>query len=144
MRVHQEAAISVKLDLTVLDCPACGAVFAATGEFLDRRRADGHTFFCPAGHQMSYGNGKSQRERDLEAELERQKKVTAQSDRLHAAEREQRKAAERQAAAYKGVATRTKNRIARGICPCCTRSFANLARHMETKHPDYIAQEITA
>lgn len=22
-------------------------------------------------------------------------------------------------------------------CPCCTRTFANMARHMKTQHPDY-------
>lgn len=37
----------------------------------------------------------------------------------------------------KGVVTRTRNRIANGVCPCCDRSFTNLQRHMASKHPDY-------
>lgn len=32
---------------------------------------------------------------------------------------------------------RLKKRIKNGVCPCCTRSFTNVQRHMATKHPDY-------
>ena len=28
-------------------------------------------------------------------------------------------------------------RIHKGVCPCCNRSFTNLKRHMETKHPEH-------
>jgi hypothetical protein len=27
--------------------------------------------------------------------------------------------------------------VANGVCPCCNRTFQNLARHMAGKHPDY-------
>ncbi|MFB3077027.1 MAG: hypothetical protein ACE1Y4_03380 [Lysobacterales bacterium] len=40
--------------------------------------------------------------------------------------------------AHKAAATRIKNRVARGVCPCCNRSFTNLHRHMESKHPNYL------
>ncbi len=40
--------------------------------------------------------------------------------------------------ALRGVVTRTKKRIANGTCPCCTRTFTNLARHIAAKHPDYV------
>ena len=46
-------------------------------------------------------------------------------------------AAERSAAAYKGHLTRVKRRVGNGVCPCCNRTFKNLADHMTTKHPDY-------
>ncbi|HEX9950777.1 MAG TPA: hypothetical protein VGB53_03340 [Rubricoccaceae bacterium] len=36
----------------------------------------------------------------------------------------------RRAAAQKGAHTRTKKRIAAGVCPCCNRTFQDLARHM--------------
>lgn len=32
--------------------------------------------------------------------------------------------------------TRKLSRVQRGVCPCCKRSFSNLARHMEKKHPE--------
>src|SRR5690606_15231496 len=30
-----------------------------------------------------------------------------------------------------------RQRFANGVCPCCNRSFTNVARHMRTQHPDY-------
>lgn len=39
------------------------------------------------------------------------------------------------------VCTRTRNRIAAGVCPCCNRTFQNLADHMRTLHADYVAAE---
>lgn len=29
-----------------------------------------------------------------------------------------------------------QTRIGAGICPCCNRTFSQLARHMQSKHPD--------
>lgn len=43
----------------------------------------------------------------------------------------------RQIAAQRGQTTKLKNRIAKGVCPCCQRSFQNLKRHMESQHPDF-------
>jgi DNA repair exonuclease SbcCD ATPase subunit len=43
--------------------------------------------------------------------------------------------------AQKGVTTRIKNRASNGVCPCCNRTFQNLARHMHTKHPDFAKSE---
>lgn len=46
--------------------------------------------------------------------------------------------AERRAhAATKGQLTKTRKRVAGGVCPCCNRSFVNLGRHMAGQHPDY-------
>ena len=54
-----------------------------------------------------------------------------------ASEKAQRKFAEHRVRAEKGAKTKLKNRIANGVCPCCTRSFQNLQRHIETKHPEF-------
>ena len=45
--------------------------------------------------------------------------------------------AETRAAAAKAREHRLKRRVAAGTCPCCQRTVAQLARHMQTKHPDY-------
>jgi hypothetical protein len=58
------------------------------------------------------------------------------------AEREWRKQAQNQARAFKGRVTRLKNRAAAGVCPCCNRTFAQLARHMATKHKGFTAEEV--
>jgi hypothetical protein len=36
--------------------------------------------------------------------------------------------------------TKIKNRVGHGVCPCCTRSFQNLARHMASEHPTFAAE----
>jgi len=46
--------------------------------------------------------------------------------------------------AIKGQLTKTKNRIANGVCPCCNRSFSNLQRHMSGQHPQFVSQELAA
>lgn len=51
--------------------------------------------------------------------------------------RDEKEAAERRVSAAKGQVTKLKNRTAAGVCPCCTRSFENLKRHMATKHPAF-------
>lgn len=40
-------------------------------------------------------------------------------------------------AAYKGQVTKVKRRVSKGVCPCCNRTFENLARNMESQHPAY-------
>lgn len=93
--------------LAVEECYKCHITFAMPADFQRRCRDDGGTFWCPS----------------------------AEARVTH--ERDQRQAAERSASAYKGRVTRLKNRAAAGICPCCTRHFENLHRHMSTKHPDF-------
>lgn len=34
-------------------------------------------------------------------------------------------------------AERLATRANHGVCPCCKRTFSQLARHMKTKHPDF-------
>jgi len=99
------------------------------------------TFYCPAGHPQHYVTGDSE-EVKLRRERDRLKQSLAmwQDDAKSAHDRAD--ANQRSAAAYKGVATRMKNRAKRGVCPCCNRSFENLRRHMETKHPGELAEMV--
>jgi hypothetical protein len=124
------AIIGSSQTLTALTCWVCGIHFAMP-EVLERKRAeDGKPFHCPNGDKISYGPSLlEQAERKLRA---------AQAAEVH--QRDQRIAAERAATAYKGHVTRLKTRSAAGVCPCCTRSFENLRRHMTSKHPDYAAE----
>lgn len=87
---------------------------------------------CPVGHH-SYPGGKSQVD-ELREELNRTK---AAADQTQAWQRDQRERAERRAAAARGQVTRIRNRVGNGVCPCCKRTVSQLARHMETKHPDF-------
>lgn len=105
----------------------CGMRHAVPQELINHQRKehnDGRpmtSIYCPLGHSwVLAGDGKAvhlQRQLDETAA-----QLTATRDQLAAAEREARRHAKRAAA---------------GVCPCCKRSFVQLARHMRGQHPDY-------
>ncbi|HMA26059.1 MAG: hypothetical protein ACM33U_07590 [Solirubrobacterales bacterium] len=106
----------------------CGVLFAAPQNLLDKRREDGRTFYCPNGHHLVYDSENERLKRDLAAT---RRVAQSRLDLLHAEENSHR--------ATRGHLTRKKKQLARvsaGVCPCCNRTFQNLARHMQTKHPN--------
>lgn len=118
--------------LVVQDCCTCGMTFAVPKDFDRRRVEDKKNFYCPAGHPQSYtGKTEEQKQRERADRLERQ---LANRD-------EDLRATRASLIATKGVLTKTKKRVANGVCPCCKRTFADLARHMSGQHPDYVEQK---
>lgn len=121
--------------LTVLHCAACSISFAMPDDFESRRRKDHVSFYCPAGHSNMF-NGESE-EQKLRKQLEREQaakaRLTANLDQARADADHERARAN----GYKGQATKMKNRIGKGVCPCCNRQFTNVERHMATQHPDF-------
>lgn len=106
-------------------------------------KRNGEQFFCTNGHHQYYPRGKSV-EQKLREELEQERQRAQRAEQRVAerddAVREARDEAEHQkhrANAYKGQVTKIRKRVGAGICPCCNRSFANLARHMAGQHPDF-------
>lgn len=121
-------------DLYVLDCASCGLVFAIPKTMEARRRKDGIAFYCPNGHSNRW----------FETEEDRQRKRAEAAARSLTWEKQRRDQAEAEAkhmrsvaAGHKGAHQRTKNRIAKGVCPCCNRQFVNLERHMQGQHPNF-------
>ncbi len=122
-------SIDFTTTLTIIECAACSMAFGITEDFEARRRKDHKGFHCPAGHSNVF-RGKTEEER-LRERLRLAEDATAR-------ERAYRDQAEASLRATKGVVTRQRkrlDRVANGVCPECNRSFVNLARHMETKHP---------
>lgn len=124
-------------------CCNCGVLFAMPDDLRDKllgnRGPGGRHFWCPNGHEQWY-LGKS------EAQLQRERAdgLARRLEGLHTQlthEADQRQAAERSARALKAVNTRTRRRIADGVCPCCRRSFTDLARHMSSQHPNYAGSD---
>lgn len=129
--------IAVQITVETLACPNCGTWFGVDEVLLDRFRSNGRDFHCPNGHTMSYHDNDRARLRKARTELE---KANARIEREHrrlVEETERREAAERSASALRGVVTKTKRRVGNGVCPCCGRTFQQLARHMHAKHPEY-------
>lgn len=106
------------------------------------------TFFCLWGHNNYFPQGQSEAEK-LRLERDRLKQQIAQKNdeiaeawTAAAANAEAIGRAERRVSAAKGQITRLKNRASAGVCPCCNRTFVQLARHMAAKHKGFMAEEI--
>jgi hypothetical protein len=123
--------------LVVVTCATCGVTYAIPERFeksaLKWRgdRSNGWKICCPFGHTWWYVGETDQerlkRERD-EARLQRDatRYLLDHEQRSHIATR--------------GHLTRKRkqlDRVAAGVCPCCKRSFKNLARHMAGQHPEF-------
>ena len=100
-------------------------IYAVPAFLKQKRREDGQEFFCPNGHGGVFAVSEVQR---LTRELETERRRTAEAVERESRERRARLKAEQD---FK----RHRRRITNGVCPCCNRSFVNLARHMKTKHP---------
>ena len=122
--------------LYVVDCPTCGILHGVPEDLKDRRVAGGGWIYCPNGHSWHF----------IETEVDKQRKradsLAAQLGRSETAQRaarDQAQAAERSAAAYRGVATKMRNKIANGVCPVpnCRRHFTDVQAHIASKHRDW-------
>jgi hypothetical protein len=124
-------------ELTTLDtvsCYRCGVLFALPTSLMRRLLDTGATFYCPSGHPQHFTDTTEDRLRRAERllELSRASRRAAQ-DQADAAERSNR--------ALRGANTKLRKRVAAGVCPCCSRTFQDLARHMAGQHPNYAESE---
>lgn len=118
----------------VLDCATCGVVYGLDSRFVERRREDGRGWYCPNGHSQVFAKSDLDKARE---ELERTKRQRDSAYAQATHERDQRQAAERSTRAYKGQVTKIRRRVGNGVCPCCSRTFTDLGRHMAGQHPTY-------
>jgi uncharacterized C2H2 Zn-finger protein len=97
--------------MTTTNCCVCGVVFGVPDFFLEARRKDKKTFYCPNGHNLSY----TESSQDVKIrELERKNtQLVEEKDRL-------------------------SGELARPWrCPHCTRRYVErygLIRHVESTH----------
>lgn len=96
-------------------------------------------FFCAFGHGQIFVQGETEAEK-LRRERDRLTQRLAEKDDEITRQRDLREGTERRLAATRGVVTRIKRRVGNGVCPCCIRTFTNLASHMATKHPTFAAE----
>lgn len=120
--------MSLKMEYTetleVTSC-WCGIAVAIPSNLMRfARNHKGKEVYCPLGHTFIF---KDSYEEQLQVERRR-----------HEATRDLLRAEERSHSATRGTLTKTKKRIHAGVCPCCKRSFQNVKRHMDNKHPDYV------
>lgn len=116
-------------------CYKCHVLFGMTEEQHDLCLERGYSFFCPNGHSQCFCES---REQKLEKELRTAEQSRDTYNRWYDEEVKDHKTTMKQRNAHKGQVTKIKRRVSNGVCPCCNRTFENLARHMQSKHPDYV------
>lgn len=99
----------------------CGIWHAIPKSLQRQAQRDGITVYCPLGHSWTYQETEADRLRAALATAERQA-----ASRLARLDQEQ---------ARRKTAERKLKRVTAGVCPCCNRTFQNLARHMKGQHP---------
>lgn len=124
------------LKLKVETCCECSVTFAMTEDMYKRRLEDGNLFYCPNGHGQHYTSAKDAKQKIKE--LENQLRFSKNRE-THFKELEEHR--RHQVRAYKAHRTRLKNAIIRGNCPCCGEHFEDMQKHIEARHPAYIAAE---
>jgi protein-arginine kinase activator protein McsA len=127
-------AFTIPVAFVEMQCGECGVTFAMTQTFRSERMSDHQTWYCPNGHARHWA-GESEaeklrkalelKERALNYAREREESLRASNDTLR-----------HQLHGTKGALTKVKKRIQNGCCPSCNRTFADLARHMQSKHPE--------
>lgn len=122
---------SLKFEVVLRDhsCGKCGGVYAINEAYWDKCAEDGSGWSCPyCQTSWSYGGNSENARLKRELEAERQRKQNALND-ANALRLERDKATR--------ALSRHKTRAKNGTCPCCNRTFSQLARHMANKHPEY-------
>lgn len=121
-----------------IECCKCGICFYVPDNWYRNRQKTCDTFHCPNGHPQSFRVSSLDKMRQERDQLKQQ--VAQRDDEVRDANK--RAAAERRTAiAYKGQATKLRKRAKGGACPCCNRTFENLARHMKSKHANYPGEQ---
>jgi len=91
-------------------------------------RTNGTSFYCPNGHGQSYTESENTKlKRELEAAEKRAREQQCRAFN-----------AETALAVKEKEMKRHKKRSSAGVCPCCNRTVSQMARHMATKHPDFM------
>lgn len=127
--------------LVIEDCCTCHITFGITRAMYNwlQSRTD-ENFYCPNGHPQHYtGKSDEQIAKDEKLRADRAENQLRYTREQLAASRDVAKAADYRARAYKGQITKARRRVGNGVCPCCQRTFPQLASHMADKHPDYAA-----
>jgi hypothetical protein len=119
------------------ECITCGVRHAMPAVLIERDRAKGGYRFCPNGHQQGWSTEASE-ETKIRRERDRLKQDAARLEQERrdamATANAQRERAEKAEKATK----RLKKRTSAGTCPCCSRTFSNMAEHMKHQHPEFV------
>ena len=117
--------------MTTEICCSCGIEFGMPDYYAKKRREDRGYFYCPNGHSQHYmvSTADTLRREKEESERKLQAQLNEANHAKLVAEKERDKAIKDK--------RKVERRIAHGVCPCCNRTFADIANHMLTEHKDF-------
>jgi hypothetical protein len=124
-------------ELEIHTCPTCFIVYAIPMAMSERKHEDGTNWYCPNGHHVVFSTSVKGKLDEMRRERDRLKQEQAWYDDRHREQQRELETAKRSAAALKGQVTKITRRVGHGVCPCCNRTFAQLARHMAAKHKNW-------
>ena len=126
---------SVSISHTYCCWENCDAIIIMPNDVMDQFKNDHEFWHCYRGHSQHF-SGKSDKEK-LKDKLRMAEKRAEWANEGTRKANDRADRAERSLTATKGHVTRQKKRAAAGVCPCCNRTFKQLARHMKMQHPSY-------
>ena len=122
------STVTLEVDFVVRQCSECGITYCLPSNFSRARQDDHNSWYCPNGHSQ-YIPALSDAEK-LRKQLEEEK-------RRHSQTQLELLAAGQEVTKIQKEKSRLQKRVKNGACPCCNRQFAQLSRHMKSKHPEY-------
>src|SRR5579872_7018035 len=108
-------------------------MYALPKRFINKQRELGVNaeWFCPRGDRLHFKTSLSQ---DIQREKEEsERRLQAQLNEANHA----RLVAERERDRVVKDKRKVERRIAHGVCPCCNKSFTDVANHMLTEHKEF-------
>jgi len=128
------ANLNYAAQLKSTTCCACGMEFAMPTEYYQRRLNDHQPFFCPTGHRQWF-TAETEEARLRQALEAAQRQRDAEKLRREGVE-SQLKGARQQLGKARAKAQRLERRVNAGVCPHCQRTVSQMAKHIQTKHPE--------
>jgi hypothetical protein len=117
--------------LVSVECGACGIPHGLPQNMQAARLEDGALWYCPNGHRIGYTDNDAARlRRELKASNDARTRLIHERDQAEASRR-----------AWKGQATKARNRAAAGTCPFCGQHLRDLERHVARQHGDLPAAD---
>jgi hypothetical protein len=119
--------VNVTIELERETC-WCGMPFMLPKDLRFQARNRGHTIYCPLGHSITWKETEEDRLRRERDRLKQREAMLLDENASTLARAQKAEQAKR----------RLEKRTAAGTCPCCQRTFSNMAQHMKRQHPEFV------
>jgi hypothetical protein len=124
-----------------ITCAQCQVPFGLDDQTYTVLKQSSTNFHCPWGHSNYFPKGPTEAE-TLRTELNHAKQREARLRDEREAARSEAEHQRRRALGFQGQAAKVKKRVAAGTCPCCKRTFKQLAAHMASQHPEFSKEKV--